>query len=282
MIRLSVTTDINDIILLWSESFGDSFEDIKFFLDEYYLSDNTVVCEYNGKVVSVLFLLDGDMHIKGIDYPSYYLYAACTAETYRGKGIMANMLEFAKLLSRERKKYFIALKPAEESLYNYYSKFGYKTVFSKKIAEIRFDFSANIKEFSDILFNNDYYGLRYKAFVDFNYFKWNRKSIEFAIRHHKHFGGEFFASADGYILYSIDDNSVHIKENTFSSVEEITECLNRNNIASKYDSIIIDLPYGFNHDKCKVVDSGMLLAVNNDANELIDNLSDAYLNLTLD
>ena len=45
MIRLSQSKDIPDIIALWSEAFGDSEEDIRFFLDRKYIPENTVVIE---------------------------------------------------------------------------------------------------------------------------------------------------------------------------------------------------------------------------------------------
>ena len=99
MIRLSQTKDIPDLITLWNEAFGDSEEDIRFFLDRKYIPENTVVYDDNGKIASVLFLLSGDMRISGKDYPSYYLYAAATLQSHRGKGIMGQMLEYSKNLA---------------------------------------------------------------------------------------------------------------------------------------------------------------------------------------
>ena len=282
MIRLSKTSDINDIILLWNEAFGDTAEDIKFFLDEKYLPNNTVVYECDGKVVSVLFLLEGEMHINEVDYPSFYLYAACTLKAYRGRGIMSELLEYAALISGQRQKYFIALKPAEESLYNYYSKFGYKTVYYKNIVEINSCISNQSNDFSCPVNSCDYSFFRNNAFSDINYFKWDKKSVDFAIRHHKHFGGEILSFDDGYILYSKINDTIHVKESTFFSVDKIIRLLNSKISTGEFDSIQIDLPYIYNQDNCKIVNSGMLLALNSDANKIIENLNSAYLNLTLD
>ncbi len=70
IIRLSHKNDISGIISLWSESFGDSEEEIMFFIKNKYIPENTLVAELNGEIASVLFLLDGKMCIKGVDYPS--------------------------------------------------------------------------------------------------------------------------------------------------------------------------------------------------------------------
>ena len=57
MVRLSTNNDINGIISVWKEAFGDSESDIRFFLDEHFKPDNTVISECEGEVASVLFLL---------------------------------------------------------------------------------------------------------------------------------------------------------------------------------------------------------------------------------
>jgi hypothetical protein len=65
---------------------------------------------------------------------------------------MASMLEEAKKLAFSRKIDFICLMPGEKSLFDFYSKFGYKTVFSKKILKIDVptDIDTDISESIDI------------------------------------------------------------------------------------------------------------------------------------
>lgn len=284
MIRLSRKDDLNDIIVLWNEAFGDSEDDIKFFLDSRYIPENAVVCETDGRIVSVLFLLDGMMHINGKDYSSYYLYAACTSKDFRGKGIMSDMLGFAKSLSVSRNKQFIILKPGEESLYGYYEKFGYKSVFTKKTIKINDNFNAveEIKSennfLSDILISRD--NLLNKT----DYFRWDSDAIEFAISHHKHFGGECFLSKNGYIFYYVDNNILFIKENTLSDKSEFLKILSYLKNQYKTNSVIADLPFNYEIpcDKSEISDSGMILPLNKDAENLISGLKNAYLNLALD
>ena len=70
MIRLADKSDIKGIISLWNEAFGDSEEDIMFFLNNRFVPENTLVYESDGVIASVLFLLEGDMRIKGRDFSS--------------------------------------------------------------------------------------------------------------------------------------------------------------------------------------------------------------------
>lgn len=283
MIRLSSENDINGIVCLWEESFGDSEKDIFFFLNTHYKPHNTIVCELDDEIVSVLFLLDGEMHIDGVDYPSYYLYAACTSLKYRGKGYMGDLLRFAQSISAERNRFFIALKPAEESLYNYYAKFGYRPVFTKKTAVLDkadlcentvCECDYNISELSII---------RNRFFNDINYFKWDEKSVKFAFDHHKYFGGEVLANRNGYILYSVDGRKLIVKESAFTQ-KEFLFCVSEIIKNIDIDSVRVELPYGYEFEcsKNESGNAGMLLPLCDEADYLLKNINDAYLALTLD
>ena len=279
MIRLSQRSDINDIISVWNESFGDSEDDIRFFLDSRYIPENTVVYEHGGKIVSVLFLLDGYMHINGADYPSYYLYAACTLIEFRGKGIMAQMLSFAKSLSESRNKNFIVLKPGEKSLFGYYEKFGYKTVFSNKIVEIN-DFHHNQITAINKNITCETLKSREKVFGNINCFKWDSDAVVFAIKHHEYFGGNCYSDSDGYILYYIKDDVLFVKESTISDNDKLLNIIGSDNIKSIRIELPVDSDIACNN--YEISDSGMILPLNNNAEELSSGLKNAYLNLALD
>lgn len=267
MVRLSTYEDINGIIAVWREAFGDSEKDIRFFLDSHYKPENTVVSVHNGELASVLFLIDGDMHIGGGDYPSYYLYAACTLKKFRGRGMMTELLDFSKQIAYERGKYFIALKPAEKSLFDFYSKFGYQSVFSKKI----------------ISFNRKDLKIKESVNNSYSYFKWDNYSVKFAIEHHKYYGGFAIRDSDGFLLYTVNDGGLFIKENSFPT-EKFFCIINELSIKHGTDNFRAELPAfsPLECDKDEIVKSGMLLPVSSDAEYLIDTVYNAYLSLTLD
>lgn len=96
-------------------------------------------CRYivaEGKIVSMLFLFDCSLVLKGERHSAYYLYAAATLPEYRGRGLMADLVEKAKKEAFKKGRVLIT-KPAAEGLFGFYSKFGFKTAFyySKELLE---------------------------------------------------------------------------------------------------------------------------------------------------
>lgn len=99
-----------DIINLWQASFGDSREDIEFFLRE--CKNKKCVCLYNNsRLLSMLFLVD----CRVSDREFAYIYAACTDKAAQGKGYMSRLLNYC------RDKYKnVLLIPGSESLVKFY------------------------------------------------------------------------------------------------------------------------------------------------------------------
>lgn len=120
-IRMAELQDTAALARLWKTVFND--EDsfiIKFFKDRFR-PYNAVVAEADGKIVSALHIVQCEMlTCEGI-YPASYVIGASTAPAYRGQGIMSEILQYCKNLSRNR---CIALFPAVRG---FYEKQGFKT-----------------------------------------------------------------------------------------------------------------------------------------------------------
>lgn len=286
MIRCSVNNDKEGIIRLWHEAFGDSRKEIEFFLENKYIPENTVVCEENGEIISLLFLLEGSFCIKGKDYPSYYLYAACTSKEFRGKGIMGKMLDFSKALATKRGLYYICLMPAEESLFNYYSRFGYIHVFKRMLVKICIDELNSMcipDEISSDFSFKSAERLRNEAYEKIDFFKWDRQSVEFAFSQTKLYGGDVFLNNKGYCLYTVQDSVITIKENTFTSYT-LVHVLKNIYLAQKFNEIQIILPNktNFFDFEYTTVCNGMALPLQSDSELILKNADNPYLGLTLD
>lgn len=285
MIRFSVESDIKQILSLWNEAFGDSEDEIMFFLNSRYQPENTLIYDIDGEVASMLFLLEGDMCINGADYPSYYLYAACTARKHRGRGCMASLLDFAKNTAESRGYYFICLKPGEESLFKFYEKHGYKTVFKKKILTVDKNELINIDTFDlsgEKTLKNPA-ELRNDSLSDTDFFKWSNDAVEFAFLHNKLYGGEAFESCKGYLLHVQNSDKIYVKENTFTcqNIVKVLALFAANSPVSRF---IVELPINFETEigKSNIVPSAMMLAVNEEAEKIMSEIDGAYLGLTLD
>lgn len=107
-----------DIIKLWQASFGDSREDIEYFLTK--CKNKKCLCLYNNSnLASMLFLVD--CTVIGTEYG--YIYAACTDKKAQGKGYMSQLLSYC----RDNYKN-VLLVPGSESLVKFYQdrKFNHK------------------------------------------------------------------------------------------------------------------------------------------------------------
>ena len=87
------------------------------FLNRFFDRD----CRYiikDGRLISMLFLLDATMHFGEREVRGKYLYAAATFPEYRGQGLMAELIEKAKAETVQK---------GTESLFGFYGNFGFKT-----------------------------------------------------------------------------------------------------------------------------------------------------------
>lgn len=115
---IKITSDEQKIIKLWHNVFGDEEKYVAYFLNE---CKNKICLGYfiDDELVSMLFLVDCDY----VHYSGKYVYAVATDQNFRKQG-------YASLLVNEAKKYmndFLWLIPADENLFNYYSKLGFET-----------------------------------------------------------------------------------------------------------------------------------------------------------
>lgn len=280
--RLSDQNDVTGIISLWNEAFGDCEKEIRFFLDNKYIPENTLIIEENGEIASMLFLLDGNMVISGRRYPSYYLYAACTANRYRGRGFMAYLLEKANETARLRNKDYICLMPGEKSLFDFYEKHGYKTVFNKKVLTVNRN-ECSLSPISETADKINFKESRNNAFSGFDYFEWDNSSIEFALAHNEMYHGKSVLSRKGYCLYSEIDGVCAVKEFAFTEVDFIYGLQLLLN-SSDCDILKINLPSEYKTEigESEVLPSAMIYPLNEASETVTASLENAYLGLTLD
>lgn len=124
---IKITNNIDDIVPLWSEAFGDSREDIVFFIDN--IRNGVCLAEFqNDKAVSMLYLVDCCLNSK----QAHYIYAACTDSKSRKKGYMAGLIKYC-IDNYDR----VCLIPADEHLVNYYNKQG--LVFMHPVDDLKFN-----------------------------------------------------------------------------------------------------------------------------------------------
>ena len=128
--------DIGELTDLWQTCFGDDDDYIGAFMRSRFVPERTLIGREDGKICSALYLLDGKVRIAGEAFDAAYLYAACTHPDFRSRGYMGELLRSAESLCRDSGLDYICLVPAEDSLFDYYSRFGYRPAFEEKLLKI--------------------------------------------------------------------------------------------------------------------------------------------------
>ncbi len=118
--------EMEDVIKLWHECFGDSREEIEAYFDIHFTEQNMLVVHADGKIVSMASFLPARLKWMDKSFPARYVYAVATLPEYRKKGYAAKILEYAK----EKYRMPLALQPENDALKEYYKKFGFVDGFS--------------------------------------------------------------------------------------------------------------------------------------------------------
>lgn len=133
---IGFSSNFDEVIELWQEAFGDSRDEIVFFLDN---AVNLQCLVYYDKSipVSMMFLID----CKANDLQAKYIYAACTKSEYRKQGLMSKLLSWCK----DNLNVPVCLIPANAHLVDYYISNGLNIKFN--IQDIKFNQIKDIEEY---------------------------------------------------------------------------------------------------------------------------------------
>lgn len=120
---------------LWKLVFADSNQYIDLFFARQYRGNETLIDTDNGAVRAMLFFPRYSFRIGKRLVPAGYICGAATHPDHRKKGIMAGLIERAHIEMSLRGDEYSMLIPADESLYSYYSRFGYSPFFRRGTAK---------------------------------------------------------------------------------------------------------------------------------------------------
>ena len=153
------------LVALWNKVFGDEEEYIRLFFGDTYYDSECFAVTVNDEVVSALYLLKSRIRCDGRIYNGRYLYAAATSPEYRGKGLMSQLIDEAKAYAEAEKLDFIALVPASDSLYGYYSSFDFIEAMYKYKYQVTEDY-ATMRAYREISLGEEFVKIRNSAECD--------------------------------------------------------------------------------------------------------------------
>lgn len=218
--RFVEESEYNSLIELFTLCFEDSIETVNAFFEKT-VSPERVVAVFDGnKAVSSLYLLESDILIDGVSHSAYYVYGVCTHPDYRNKGLMKKLFYFTEMLVKERNIDYLFLVPAEEYLFNIYSKFGFRNGIYYKEETV-----STPTTFSSASFSENVSFDSYKAFC----LERSKNGVDIASLKESTFKS-FFASCNdeatsiqtenGYCVFENNDGKVTVFE-IFGNKEEL-------------------------------------------------------------
>lgn len=123
-------TDREQLLALYRACFPEDEPSFwEWVFDRLYCPGNTLNLREGDRIVASLQMLPCVLNLNGQIFPAHYIYAASTLPERQGRGLMARLLEQAAQEGRKRGQDFSILITQEDSLLDYYARFGYEPRF---------------------------------------------------------------------------------------------------------------------------------------------------------
>lgn len=262
---------------LWHRVFGDDYSYIELIFNEKYEKDLLCFAELeNEKAVAAFYLIKNTLKFNGEAFDGFYLYAAATLPEYRKKGLMSKLINEAQEYCRSNGFDYVSLVPSSDSLYSYYSRFGFKAAMHR--IESRKPDLKQVLTSNEILDDINLFDVRsgYKG----NLMNFSKLSFGYALDCLNSAEYKIIpVSSDSYVIYSKKDKVVSEFISPYDKLEENTQKLlgmiNDNDV-TVYSPFKLN---GFAYSEAKRY--GMLCPINKKLKRDWK-YTDIYMNIALD
>ena len=273
--------------------FNETESCVRFFFDNKVKLNNCIVCIENNKIISSLHIIPTKIYTNNGLIPVDYVYAATTLPEYRLKGYMSKLISVSNQISFLRGNKASILIPANEKLFVFYNKLGYKNFYKYKKIVIgnvqmkKFMYNANICT-KNLSFDNisDIY---LKNHVNLGDTIWDKSSVKYAFNMNEFLGGVNVYTNDGYaICYIQKNNTVKIAEFSTTPSDVYNLLGNIYYKLPNHSLYEIILPTNYNHISIegKVFDHGLIKPYTSELKYFIKKISDSaidpYFSFTLE
>jgi len=133
---------ISELKKVWKTCFEDLDEYIDLVFKSFYKEEYLLYKEIDNKIAASLYLFPFTLRFFGKEEKVAYLCGACTLPEFRKKGEMGVLINQAVRKLYNEDIPFCSLIPSSETLFDYYERFGFSTVYKGKIANLK----GNLKE----------------------------------------------------------------------------------------------------------------------------------------
>lgn len=269
---------------LWREAFGEGERETALFFRNRWRPQDSLVVEENGKVVSALYLLPCRMETSIGSVQAHYIYGAATLQSFRGKGYMGALIEAAAKVGQARGDYASVLLPGEERLYEFYRRFGYRTVFGvEEITLSREEIFSHVSGSagSRILTGREGAAIRDRCLKGRKgSILWDASAVQYALWSHKMAKGSSVLLPGGYCLVTCDGLVMEWMGSSTAAWQALAEVIRQ----TGGDSLQVRLPVGSSllPRRGKVCPWGMMRPLHSSVLEGFPADGTPYLGLTME
>lgn len=215
MIIHPTENDITQMKKIWKLCFHDCDSVIDTFFSVCFDYDDCYISKTKNAVESMIFMIPSIINDGENKYSNRYLYGVSTLPSLQGKGIMSRLINHALTCERIRGTKTVCCIPATESLFDFYSRFGFENAIycSENVLNRESLFDSAVK--CDYFYNTGIYEfnkvrkklLNNNCFVDFP-----EKYLALA----NGFGYSYLYSHNFYAIFTVENECVRIADCAFS------------------------------------------------------------------
>ena len=216
-------SDLEALKALWLACFEEREDAADLFFNRNISACHAYAAEDSGTVVAALYLIDCTLN----GFQAHYLCGAATLKRYRKRGIMSALIEYALEDAQNRGDRYSLLLPANEALYRFYARLGYRPDCYVKTAVFETadtggalnDGQPDLQELQKACFQN-------------NFLLWNNDFISFAAAYYACYGVKTAASENAFAIYDAENEFAQVLYAVFNDIKELKHLLASRGIRS--------------------------------------------------
>lgn len=218
---------------LWLDCFEEKSEAVDLFFNRCLDFTSIYTASIGDKPVAMLYLIHSTLNGK----KAHYLCSAATSLDYRNLGIMGRLIEYAMSDSRKSGDIYSLLFPANEKLYGYYERFGYKPLCTARKAvftrEELIRFAENNQSNLTSVNSYNYEELQRLCLKD-NFLLQNNKFISFASDYYSLYDCKTVKSDNCFALVEEENGTAEVIYSIYDSFFTLAKTLIKNSIARRF------------------------------------------------
>lgn len=239
---------------VWEACFDDKPEFTDMFFSQIYDNKNALVLLYNDKIVSMLNILSKEIYIYGNKVKGSYISGVATLPEYRKQGFAALLMKESTRVMKNRGIIIATLMPSN---HDFYRKFDWQTFCFIKSCNMQKEKDNSIKKNTFRKADRDkdkalLDSIRKKntgnrrIFIGRTIKNWQHVLTDVEIDNANMFIYEKENKAKAYLIYSVNEETVHISEAGWTDDLDILEIIKF--VLSNNQNVKIDLPQDIDLD----------------------------------